>query len=267
MFNPLQIVLLVVLVGFMVYQKYNIQIISYAVPVFCGLLVGLIMGDVTTGLLVGGTMCLMSLGLFGAGGSSVPEYNVGCIAGAAFAIAMGQSGNTAVTTALTIGIPVAALGTELDVLGKMTGSFFIHRMEAAAKRKNWKAMGAWMWTSQIPFLGLWMLPMLLLVTVGSNYVQMIINAIPVWLENGLTVASGMLPALGFAILLRQMPMRKYGYFLLIGYVLAAYAGMDMLAIALLGVVICVFIFQLKQQNDQRAAESEAVMTGGEYEDE
>ena len=59
------------------------------------------------------------------------------------------------------------------------------------------------------------------------------------LNAGLTVASGMLPALGFAILLRQMPLKKHGYFLLAGFVMAAYLGMGMLAIAMVGVVICV----------------------------
>lgn len=225
----------------------------------------MIMGDVGTGMLIGGTICLMSLGLFGAGGSSVPDYQVGCIAGTAFAIAMGQSGQEAVTTAMTIGIPVAALGTELDVLGKTTGSFFIHRMMQCSDQKDWKGMGRWMWLSQIPFLGLWMLPMIILTTVGSTYVESVINAIPVWLNNGLTVASGMLPALGFAILLRQLPMKRYGYFLLFGFVLAAYLGLSVLAIAMLGVVVCVFIFQMKEDEDKR--EARAVYVGGDNEDE
>lgn len=65
-----------------------------------------------------------------------------------------------------------------------------------------------MWASQIPFIGLWVLPILLFTTVGSTYVQSVINAIPAWLNSGLNVASGMLPALGFAILLRQLPMKN-----------------------------------------------------------
>ena len=111
----------------------------YASVVTMGVLTGLIMGDVQTGMLVGGAMCLMSLGLFGAGGSSVPEYPVGCIAGAAFAIAMGITGQEAVTTAMTIGVPVAALGAQLDVLGKTSGSFFINKMRECSEKKNWKS--------------------------------------------------------------------------------------------------------------------------------
>ena len=210
-------------------------------------------------------MCLMSLGLFGAGGSSVPEDQVGCIAGAAFAIAMGKSGQDAVTTALTVGVPVAALGTQLDVLGKTSGSIFVHKMMACSEKQDWKGMGVWMWASQIPFIGVWVLPIILLTTVGSSYVELVINAIPAWLNAGLNVASGMLPALGFAILLRQMPLKKYGYFLLAGFVMASYLGMSMLAIAMVGVVICMFIFQMKEENDKRTAT--ATVQGGDNEDE
>lgn len=265
MFSPLQVILLAVLVAVWKWHMYNPQCFYYGSVVTVGVITGLIMGDFTTGMVVGGTMCLMSLGLFGAGGSSVPDYQVGCIAGTAFAVAMGLSGQEAVTTAMTIGIPVAALGTELDVLGKTSGSFFVHKMMACSEKKDWKGMGRWMWLSQVPFLGLWVLPIVLLTTVGSHYVEAIINAIPAWLNNGLTVASGMLPALGFAILLHQLPLKKYGYFLLFGFVLAAYMGLSVLAIAMLGVVVCMFIFQLKEENDKKAAN--AVYAGGDNEDE
>lgn len=121
------------------------------------------------------------------------------------------------------------------------------------------------WASQIPFIGVWVLPIILLTTVGSSYVELVINAIPAWLNAGLNVASGMLPALGFAILLRQMPLKKYGYFLLAGFVMASYLGMSMLAIAMVGVVICMFIFQMKEENDKRTAT--ATVQGGDNEDE
>lgn len=265
MFTPIQVILLCVLVGVYTWAKYNIQMFNYASVVTVGVLTGLIMGDLNTGMVVGGTMCLMSLGLFGAGGSSVPDYNVGCIAGTAFAVAMGYSGDAAVTTAMTIGIPVAALGTQLDVLGKTSGSFFIHKMQDCNEKEDWKGLGRWMWASQIPFIGLWVLPILLFTTVGSSYVESLINAIPTWLNNGLTVASGMLPALGFAILLRQLPMKKYGYWILFGFVLSAYLGLSVLAIALLGVVICAYIYQTKES--QRLAGTTATVTNVDMEDE
>lgn len=104
-------------------------------------------------------------------------------------------------------------------------------------------------------------------TVGSTYVQSVINAIPAWLNSGLNVASGMLPALGFAILLRQLPMKKYGYFILFGFVLSAYLNMSVLAIAMLAVVACAFIFQSKEAQRSNPVAQDATMTAVDMEDE
>ena len=235
MFTALQVILLAVLVAVWKWHMYNPQCFYYGSVVTVGVITGLIMGNVQTGMLIGGTFCLMSLGLFGAGGSSVPDYQVGAIAGTAFAIAMGQTGQDAVATAM-----------------------------AASDKHDWKGMGRWMWLSQIPFLGLWVLPIVLLTTVGAGYVEVVIHAIPVWLNNGLKVASGMLPALGFAILMHQLPMKKYGYFLLFGFVLAAYLNLSVLAIAMMAIVFCAYIFQQKEA--QSKAPFAAAM-GGDNEDE
>ena len=264
MFTPLQIILMTLLVAFLTWQKYNLQILAYAVVVFVGLISGLIMGDVKTGLLIGGEMCLMSLGLGGFGGSSVPDYTMGAAAGTVFAIAMGQTGETALATAIAIGVPVAALGVQMDVIGKMSGSFFIHKAMACSDKQDWKGLGRWLWLSQIPFTLLCALPITLLMTVGSTYVQSLVSNFPTWLSAGLNVASGMLPALGFAILLKYLPMKKYGYFLLFGFVLAAYLNLSILAVALLGTVFCVFIFQMKEENSKLAL---AATAGGDNEDE
>ncbi len=264
MFTPLQIILMTLLVAFLTWQKYNLQIIAYAGVVFVGLVSGIIMGDIKTGLLIGGEMCLMSLGIGGYGGSSVPDYNLGTAAGTVFAIAMGQTGDAALATAIAIGVPVAALGVQMDVVGKMTGSFFIHKAMACSDKQDWKGMSRWVWLSQVPFTLLCALPILLLMTVGSTYVQSMVTNFPAWLSAGLTVASGMLPALGFAILLKYLPMKKYGYFLLFGFVLAAYLNLSILAVALLGTVFCVFIFQLKEESSKLAM---AATAGGDNEDE
>lgn len=267
MFSVFQIVVLSLLAAVNTWHKYNPQILYYGVVVVLGAVTGLVMGDYQTGLLIGGNMCLMSLGLVGIGGSSVPEYTLGVIAGTAFAVGMGQSGQEAVSTAMAIGVPVAALGVQLDVLGKMSGSFFIHKAMACSDKQDWKGMSAWIWGSQIVFLGLWALPIVILTTVGSSAVEMLVNNFPVWLSAGLNVAAGMLPALGFAMLLHYLPIKKYGYFLLLGYALASYFGQGMLAIAMVGAVIAFYIFQDLEKKDEMQAAASVAVAGGDMEDE
>jgi len=49
------------------------------------LFTGLIVGDVPLGLAIGGTLELMSLGLWTYGGATIPDYMTGAIVGTAVA--------------------------------------------------------------------------------------------------------------------------------------------------------------------------------------
>ena len=55
------------------------------------------------------------------------------------------------------------------------------------------------------------------------------------------MASGVLPALGFAMLANMLLNKKVAPFFIIGFVLAAYLGMPVLGIAILGVMIALLL--------------------------
>jgi len=262
MFTFTQILLCCVFIFIMSLIGWSAQIFAYGANVLNGAVIGLIMGDVKTGLTVGGTMCLMSLGIGGYGGSSVPDYALGTYVGTMFAISSGGG----LEAGLAIGIPVATLGTEFDVLTKMMGSFFIHGEMKASENHDWKGMTKSVWGWMFLRSALYTLPVLLVMTVGANLINSLLASIPTWLMNGLTVASGMLPALGFAILMKYLPLKRWGLFLVFGFVLYAYASLPMLAIAALTVVIAYLIYLYLQDKDaMKSTTSTAV--GGANDDE
>ena len=65
--------------------------------------------------------------------------------------------------------------------------------------------------------------------------------------SGLTVASGLLPALGLALLLNTLWDKKIAVFLILGFVLMAYFDLPLIAIALIGTVIAVYTAVLEQE--------------------
>lgn len=77
--NFLQDILVILIAAYMAWDNGTGNQITGNWPVTIGLLVGLVMGDVGVGLVIGGTLQLMSLGVAGIGGSSVPEYGVATI--------------------------------------------------------------------------------------------------------------------------------------------------------------------------------------------
>ena len=81
MFTTFQIIALTVLTGVIIYDNSHTQITNYGRLVFIGLVAGAIMGNIPEGLLIGGTLELMSLGVAAFGGAAIPNYMLGSIIG------------------------------------------------------------------------------------------------------------------------------------------------------------------------------------------
>lgn len=80
--------------------------------------------------------------------------------------------------------------------------------------------------------------------------------IPQWLLNGLTVAGGMLPAIGFAMIMSVMLKKEFIPFALLGYICAAYFSMPIIGIALVGAV-----FAIKHYNEASKTAAVAASAG------
>ena len=100
------------------------------------------MGDVKTGLLIGGTFQLMSMGLAAYGGASIPNFNTALWISVPFAIASGT--DAPLELAMAVGVPVATLGIQLDVsLPKQLipiGITVLKNMSRNANTRNYTAI-------------------------------------------------------------------------------------------------------------------------------
>ena len=236
--NALQFVLLVLLAGFRAVDAYSTQAIPFMHALVCWL-AGIILGDPNTGLIVGGTIQLMSMGAAGLGGSSAPDYGM---AGMVATVTACITGNGDISVGLAIGVVVAMLYVQLDVIFKIYNSFLSH---------------LWLFLQGA-------LPMIIVLAFGQQAVEAINAFMPQWFTDGLSIAAGVLPVTGFAILLTFMPVNKFYAFLIAGYVLAAYLNLSVLPIALLGAVVAIEYFRNKSEAAPVAA---ATVNGGELEDE
>ncbi|MDO5120543.1 MAG: PTS sugar transporter subunit IIC [Erysipelotrichaceae bacterium] len=262
MFTPFQVILVCVYWWLFTLVSGDIQLINYAAEVFHGLVCGLIMGDVKTGLEVGATMCLMGMGIGGFGGASVPNYQFGALTGTVFAISSGQG----LEAGLAIGIPIATLGTEFDMLSKMAGSFFLHKQIDMSHAHRFNEMGKWIWAWKAFKATFYTLPVLLGMTAGAGLINNLLNSIPGWLMKGLNTAAGALPAVGLAILLKYMNLKKWWVWLVFGYIMVSYFGQSMLSTALLAMIAAILTFKYLEDRDSRTAVVGAAMGGDDYDE-
>lgn len=243
----IQIVLLTLLAFIKHVDYYGIPMLFVNYPVFWGLFTGLLMGDVKTGLIVGGTVQLMSLGVAGFGGSSVPDYGTTAIIATAFGTSLG------VSAGLAVGLPVGMLGVQLDVIVKILNGFVVRKSQEFANKHKFKKMNAILWLGPL-FFGLSAaIPVFISVTLGQSAVNFLLESMPKWFMSGLTLAGKMLPAVGIAMLLNYMPTKKLMNFLLIGYFLAAFLNVPIIGAAIIGFALAFSFYKRAEKDNQLKA--------------
>ncbi|WP_067927278.1 PTS mannose/fructose/sorbose/N-acetylgalactosamine transporter subunit IIC [Alicyclobacillus shizuokensis] len=205
-----------------------------------GLITGWMVGDVKLGLTIGATLTLMSLGMWTYGGATIPDFMTGAILGTAIGALGGGE-----TAGLAVAIPASILMTQLDVLGRAVTTIFIHAADKYAERGDLRGI-TWMHLlGQLPWGLTRAIPVFLAVWLGAGPIQSVIHSMPQWFMNGMHVTGLMLPALGFALLLNQLPIRKHWPFLVIGFILFAYLKVSILGIALAALAASFLYIRLK----------------------
>ncbi|WP_316501857.1 PTS mannose/fructose/sorbose/N-acetylgalactosamine transporter subunit IIC [Klebsiella grimontii] len=240
-----QIALLTLYSGLAIYDGNNTTL-GLVKPGMAGFFAGLIMGDMTTGLIVGGTLNLLVLGVGNFGGASIPDYMTGAVLGTTFAIISGQGA----AFGATIAVPIGLLMVQLDILARFSNTFIHHKADRLIEEGQVKAAARMNLLGQVPISLSRMLPVLLALILGATFVNDVVTWIPASIMNGLKVAGGLLPALGISILLRYLPIKKNISFLILGFFLAAYLKVPVLGAALLGLAIALYVFNSEKQVTQ-----------------
>lgn len=210
-------------------------------PIVTSTLVGLVLGDVTSGIIMGAALELIFMGAIQIGGSVPPDVLVGAGLGTGFAIITGQGAEMAIT----LGLPISIIAQSLKVIVFIVRSWFMRFAVSLAEDANIKGMIALNVGGLILQCFMYFAVAFAAITFGSSAVESFINAIPDFIMEGLRVAGGLLPAVGFALLLQPMLNRRNFLYLLIGFILVTYLQLPMVAVTILGVFLAfLVVFEL-----------------------
>ena len=224
----IQDILIVILAGYMTIDQNGPVVLSWF-----SVIVGMI-----SGLVIGGTFQLMSLGVAALGGASAPNYGLATIIGTFIAVRTG----TGTDAALAVGLPVGLLAIQLEVVVRIVNNFVAHKMQNDNNAGKWGRMNREAWLGPAICSLQTVIPTIIVVCFGANVVNFILKFIPEWVTNGLSIAAGMLPVVGIGMLMRYMPVKKFLPFILIGFVLSAYLNVPVLGIAIVGFAAAFWYF-------------------------
>lgn len=215
-----QILLLTLYSAYQILDELTINS-SAGSPVFAGFITGLVMGDLKTGLFIGGSLQLVVLGVGTFGGASRIDATSGAVLATAFSVATGMKSELAISA---IAVPVAALLVYTDVLGRFSTTYFAHRIDAAVEKIDYKGIERNYLLGAIPWGLSRALPAFLALWLSGDAVKAFSDWLAnnaQWIADGLILAGKMLPGVGFAILLRYLPVKKNLHYLGLGFAITA----------------------------------------------
>ena len=115
----------------------------------------------------------------------------------------------------------------------------------------------------ILYQGLATLVLFFCVLFGVEVVEVAIGYLPVFLVDGLNAAGKMLVVVGLALTAQSLWSKKTIYFVLLGFVLAAFLGLSTVPVAIIGLVIVANIFFIRMEiNDVKMSETHAESNDG-----
>ncbi len=206
-------------------------------PLVLGPLVGLVLGDLYQGIVIGATLELIFMGNIKIGAAIPPDVITGGVLGTAFAILSGKGP----AVALALAVPISILA-EMAV-----SSLFIFRSGLNKRFSILAEAGDYEKLQRLHILSGLLKPLLmgllvfLALQLGAEAMKSLLDQIPPWVHDGLKVAGNMLPALGFALLMMVMFNKKVAPYFFLGFILASYLKLPMIAIGGLGVVMALII--------------------------
>ena len=206
-------------------------------PIVVSSLIGLVLGDLALGVTIGASLELIFMGAIQIGGAVPPDPLFGSALGTAFAIMTGQG----IEVALALAIPIALLAQSVKVVVFIVRSWFMGYAMKLAEDANIKGLKALNIGGLLMQCVFYFIIGVAAISFGSSAVDAFVTNIPVVIMTGLKVSGGLLPAVGFALLLQPMMRKGNTLYFIAGFVLVAYLQLPILAITVMAVVMAFII--------------------------
>ena len=176
----------------------------------------------------------------------MPEITLGSAICTAFICGSGTGSDVA----LTLSLPISTFAASLGYLTWVPLNHLLsEKAKKAAAKADTKTMELCQWGGLFNYFFFPFVLVLVALIAGSPVFEWLIKVIPTWITSGISAASGLLPALGFALLMQLTFSWKLSPYLFIGFVAVAFFNLSNVGVAIIGVILAVLAFN---QNSESA---------------
>ncbi|MEQ8155415.1 MAG: PTS mannose/fructose/sorbose transporter subunit IIC [Clostridiaceae bacterium] len=219
-------------------------------PLIACTLVGLVLGDLKTGIILGGTLELMALGWMNVGASMAPDAALASIISAILVIV----GKQPIGAGIAVAIPIAAAGQVLTIFVRTITVFFQHLADKYAEDANFRGIEICHFVA-LSLQGLRVaIPAALVAAVaGTGMVTAMLNAIPEVVTRGLQISGGFIVVVGYAMVINMMEAKYLMPFFFLGFVIAAFLNINLVGFGIIGTIAAIVYIQLSPKYNQTQA--------------
>lgn len=210
-------------------------------PLIACSIMGLILGDPKTGIILGGTLELIALGWMNIGAAQSPDSALASTISTILVIV----GNQDIQKGIAIALPVAAAGQVLTVLARTVTVAFQHAADREAEKASFTAIIWLHFTALIvQALRVSIPTTIVAVFVSPEEIKSMLDALPEVITGGLAVAGGFIVVVGYAMILNMMSVKYLMPFFYLGFVLGGYLKLSLLAWGAVGLIFAIVYVQL-----------------------
>lgn len=208
-------------------------------PIVVAPVIGLVLGDLQTGIIMGASLEAIFMGISAIGGSIPSDALSATIIAVSSTILTGSDVEVGLALALPIGTIIAQFSSMFMPLWASLSAYW-ERLAAKGDMKKFTLQNIifTVFIQPLPVI----IVMFFAVSFGVEGLNSALAVMPAWVMTGLGAASSMMVAVGFAILASMIWSNEVAVFFFVGYVIASYLSLPSLAIAIIGIAIATTMF-------------------------
>ena len=206
-------------------------------PLVACTLVGLVLGDMKTGIILGGSLEMIALGWMNVGAAMAPDAALASVISAILVIVGKQS----IAEGIAVAVPIAAAGQVLTIFVRTITVFFQHKADRYAEEANFRGI------EMCHFAGLALqglrvaIPAVLVgMVAGTDAVNAFLSSIPDVITRGLQVSGGFIVVVGYAMVINMMNAKSLMPFFFLGFLLAVFTNINLIGFGAVGLICAYF---------------------------
>ena len=255
--NAISIVL-VIIVAFLAGMEGILDEFQFHQPLVACTLIGIVCGQPAAGIILGGSLQMIAMGWANIGAAVAPDAALASVASAIILMKSGQGADGASTA---VAIPLAVAGLFLTMIARTLAVPIVHGMDKAAENADFGKIEFLQWAA-IVMQGLRIaIPAAALCVVPAEVVANLLNSMPAWLTEGMSIGGGMVVAVGYALVINMMATAEVWPFFFIGFALAAISDLTLIGLGIIAVAIAFIYLNLSEKGGSGAGAAAAGGSG------